>query len=97
MSYCRWSDGDLYVVSSSPLHCHCCILLTPGPLSLKNKDFVGTKVEMLAHLKEHRAAGHAFPIYAIKRLEAEVEEEARTGGESSFYLRPLPSDLLTRP
>jgi hypothetical protein len=84
MSYCRWSDGDLYVVSGPPIMCMCC------PLLENREDFSGTKVEMLAHLKEHKEAGHCFPNWAILRLEAEIEEEARTGEESSFYLRPLP-------
>ena len=90
MSYCRWSEGDLYVVSSDPLACLCCPFLDLDENGDK-QDFKGTKVEMLAHLKEHREAGHAFPNWAMDRLEAEIEEEARTGKESSFYLRPLPN------
>ena len=89
MSYCRWSDGDLYVVSSDPLACMCCPFLGLDEDG-NRQDFTGTKVEMLAHLKQHREAGHVFPRWATDRLEAEIAEEEETGEESSFYLRPLP-------
>lgn len=75
MSYARWGqDGsDVYVYrsivddeSKTPLLLHCCWC------SLANKGWNGYYAhawdDMIAHLEEHRRAGHVVPDYTFDAL-----------------------------
>lgn len=111
MSYCRFSEGDVYMYASSeggieccacrlaplvktifteggdilpfgyiePCDCHgtgCDRCIMHGSLTLE------TKQEALAHLLEHREAGHLFPQDAIDRLQDEIR--SRLGSDAAI-------------
>lgn len=85
MSYCRWSDGDVYVykdVNDRKGEIRCCscplpfvavrnggIFETPWPSFIAR----GPK-EMIDHLREHVTVGHQVPAFAFTRL-AEAAKE----------------------
>jgi len=95
MSYCRhafWEDigeethgSDVYLYPHVDGFVQCCgCLLSPsaeegGFRGNVNFDF---KRGALAHLWQHRLAGHIVPQYAFDRLEREiVEEEVEESGK----------------
>jgi hypothetical protein len=79
MSYCRWSDGDVYVYSDvndrkGEIRCCSCTLpfiaVRPGGVfETPYPSFIarGPK-EMIEHLQEHVAVGHQVPTHAFTRL-----------------------------
>lgn len=74
MSYCRfgWGGSDVYVYGSDR-GLECC-----GCKISYNEDSgewfsCDTPSEMLAHLAEHKKAGHFVPFYAIRRLWLDIE------------------------
>jgi hypothetical protein len=71
MSYCRWSErSNVYVyddVSGGTTCCGCA--LNRGSLN------VATHAEMVAHLREHIAAGHLVPDDVIPELEATPDDD----------------------
>lgn len=70
MSYCRFSEGDVYMYPSEEgIEC-CLCLLAPPWLTLQ------TERDALAHLLAHRAAGHTVPQHAIDRLQEELKLSA---------------------
>jgi hypothetical protein len=76
MSYCRfgWGGSDVYVYEDVSLGIYCCgCALTPGGFIAGNPgaDHVAADV-MVAHLKEHRRAGHTVPQHAIDSLISEA-------------------------
>lgn len=81
MSYCRFSDADVYMFPSlynnKPVVICCACFLTAdfGESSV----ILDTKQEALKHLDLHRAAGHNVPEYAYDRLKEEIEEEREDG------------------
>ena len=83
MSYCRFSEGDVYVFTSSiGLECCGCSLIPrhwverPGSflggyLAQDNPDdteVYDSNEAMIAHLERHQAAGHDVPEDAFRRL-----------------------------
>ena len=73
MSYARFGDGDVYVWADSFLggiRCQACRLLNDWP----SGAWFENRSEMLAHLAEHKKAGHKVPQHAIERLEREIKE-----------------------
>lgn len=77
MSYCRFSDADVYVYLDVGGYLNCCAC-SLGKLEdgdLFPESFYATATDdMLAHLQLHRDAGHDVPDYAIERLREEREE-----------------------
>lgn len=70
MSYCRFSEGDVYVFqTTAPRALECCACI----MSEHSQRF-GTRSEMIAHLREHEAAGHSIPGGVIEGLEQEIED-----------------------
>ena len=67
MSYCRLSDGDVYMFPNMNEDITCCACSLVG----KSIDFP-TEREALMHLMVHRKAGHTVPQYAIDRLLEEI-------------------------
>lgn len=73
MSYCRWSDGDVYLYPTefataeapSKIECCGCWLEDIGCVTLTGH------AAAIAHLEQHRAAGHEVPEYAFERLRFE--------------------------
>lgn len=56
MSFARWSeDSDVYVFDDVRGGTTCCAC------NLADGDFNGTRAQMIDHLREHVAAGHAVP------------------------------------
>ena len=69
MSYCRFGEegSDVYVFGSS-LGIECC----GCSLRQGHSTLAATPQAMIAHLAEHKGAGHYVPIAAIERLWLEV-------------------------
>ena len=66
MSYCRFSEGDVYMYPSEQGIACCLCLLAPQWLNLPSRQ------EALSHLLEHRQAAHTVPQHAIDRLQDEI-------------------------
>lgn len=82
MSYCRFSEADIYLYDDIQYGLYCCSCsLTPDRSFAAGDDFDA----MLAHIAEHRAAGHDVPSWVDGELIAERDElaAARGGGEQS--------------
>lgn len=69
MSYCRFNEGDVYVYESDQ-GIECCGCAFGG-----SKTFA-TPADTVAHLMEHRAAGHDVPQSAIDELQAEADQQS---------------------
>lgn len=67
MALCRFgSDSDVYVYYSTEGGIECCGCRL-GSAKMVN---VVTEAEMIAHLEEHRRAGHRVPSEALEDLRA---------------------------
>ena len=70
MSYCRFSNGDVYMyphVYGGIECCACC--LSGSSLTFFRRS------EAIAHLQEHRKAGYIVPDHAFDALRSEIEDE----------------------
>lgn len=68
MSYARFGpDSDVYVFGTATGY-ECCRCAFQPPSSHE----VATAAEMIAHLREHRAAGHRVPEDAFEDLALEA-------------------------
>lgn len=69
MSYCRFSNSDVYMFASVNGGIECCAC------ALQKKDITSvnfnTEEEAINHLYEHKKAGHYVPKKAITRLKKE--------------------------
>lgn len=72
MSYCRFSDGDVYVFPRVDDRIECCWCKLAG----RDNVLLDDERAAIDHLLEHRAAGHEVPQYAIERLENEMKGRA---------------------
>lgn len=73
MSYCRFSEADVYVFMHTHKFLECC------GCSLGDQwDFHST-ADMVAHLREHIAAGHDVPAWVIPQIEADDAENFPPG------------------
>jgi hypothetical protein len=84
MSYCRWSDdSDVYIyeVVAGGVECCACWLLNPQPGTAPAIDRpsarIMTRSALIAHLLEHRAAGHKVPAGLIDG----IREDLATSGD----------------
>lgn len=77
MSICRWSgESDVYVYESTEGGYVC----NSGANDSHEDEFrCQTPAEMLAHLVEHREAGHRVPGYAIDALSVEAAHQGDGG------------------
>lgn len=90
MSYARFSEGDVYVFTSSVgLECCGCFLedrewvddpdaLFGGYLKNKGEEIqtvFQSNAEMIAHLEEHQKQGHYVPEFAFERLRDPEDEK----------------------
>lgn len=79
MSYARfgWDNSDVYVFLDVGGYLTCCGCILepsgPDPLAFSSARF-HTTAEMLAHLDEHRAAGHCVAEETIESLRADADE-----------------------
>ena len=75
MSYCRFSDGDVYMYPhiNGVIQCCSCRLSPIGKGWFADDNFKSPK-EALAHLEAHIAVGHDVPQDAIERLREEIGE-----------------------
>lgn len=73
MSYCRWNEdgSNVYVFehcdAPGKILCYCCGL--DGV-----EHFLGSRQEMIDHLKRHQELGHVVSPRAFKELQKEIEE-----------------------
>lgn len=102
MSYARMgADGsDVYVYVSQISNgdpvwvcCFCRLMLADNGF---DREWFPSEDKMVAHLLEHRAAGHTVPQYAIDRLQREAEDRQthshRTGGIAMAQETPEQQD-----
>lgn len=72
MSYCRFSDGDVYMYGADGgIRCCGCRLVDEGaddPGVLEPRD-------ALAHLADHAAAGHVFPFEVAAEILSEIADD----------------------
>ena len=89
MAYCRFSEGDVYLYATKRdgtgfecCWCHLAMVADADGDEWWDSITLSSRTEALAHLREHQKAGHAVPVSAIARLEAEIEGEATPQGGS---------------
>lgn len=70
MSYCRFSDADVYIFESSTGGECCACPLHPEPFGSYVFD---TRTELLTHIATHREAGHYVPESVDADLRGEIE------------------------
>ena len=72
MSYCRWSESDVYLFEniSGVWTCQLCLLEDDN----RSHEMCSLE-EVLAHLEAHKQAGHEVPERAFERVRRELEEE----------------------
>ena len=72
MSYCRFSNADIYLYEDIAGYICCCACL------LTESEWVSIELyspqEALDHVKKHREAGHNVPEYVDERLKREIEQ-----------------------
>lgn len=83
MSYARFGrkTSDVYVYLSCQGHLECCACELGDQWAFENTDAI------VAHLREHEAAGHLVPAYTFEELELDREQNDRyiaTGDESAL-------------
>ena len=79
MSYCRFSDGDVYMFNAgNGIICRGCLLTEETEHGYPNQIFE-TVWEAHDHLLAHRKAGHVVPDAAIHQLLKEVKQDMRKG------------------
>ena len=72
MSYCRFSEGDIYLYASTAGGWECCGCCLQDGLRFVHLDSLE---EVKAHLEAHIAAGHDVPERALRRVSRELEEQ----------------------
>ena len=80
MSYCRFSDGDVYMYSSLSLGkivCCACRLNKKDKRDWYPDSILNSSKEALNHLKEHIYAGDKVPKCARDMLKEEIKKENR--------------------
>lgn len=93
MSYARfgWDDSDVYVyldVNGSLCCCACALNWQGDDGVFPASRYLDTTASMVAHLREHEAAGHEVPGDTFSDLEADAVEndawmaEKREGREA---------------
>jgi hypothetical protein len=70
MSYCRFSNGDVYILHHVSGYLVCC------GCKLNQKDNFSTRSRelMLLHIKQHKLVNHKIGRGAISRLKREIIE-----------------------
>jgi hypothetical protein len=77
MAYCRWGDGDLYIYEDARggLTCCGCKLQEQPPAGFDGASFnCSTRSAMIAHIDEHRAAGHEVQKGVVDALREEIAQ-----------------------
>ena len=69
MSYCRFSDADIYLYRTvdGEFVCQLCRLVT-------HDIEMHTIEEAIEHVKKHLASGDYVPDYVLERLNSELEQ-----------------------
>ncbi len=73
MSYCRFSEGDVYMYPHVDGGIRCCGCLLNEPNDDHDPHFDHPE-HALEHLYAHERSGHKVPSRAYNRLREEVEE-----------------------
>jgi hypothetical protein len=97
MAYARWGwDGsDVYVFLnvSGWIECCSCWMNEPIPESAFSESFQGRSAdEMIAHLREHVAAGHTVPEDLIPDINADRERIDSYIAENAVAFREEDAD-----
>ncbi len=76
MSYCRWSDSDIYAYDGGIVG-YCIAVSGNNGLAEDGKFFTFEQLEWFrAKLLELRGMGYYVPDYAIAQIDEEMREEA---------------------
>jgi len=87
MSYCRFSEGDVYMYPSvdGTIVCQMCLILIEDQRQGKTWNSVFTSLEeAYEHLQEHLKRGHTVPERAFIRLRHEILGEQATDIEDEI-------------
>lgn len=94
MSYCRWSEGDVYAYEAAcedsrqqRFVCCACPFNALDDGSVPDDEEFPTRVKLLQHLRTHEEAGHSVPVKAFSRLEQEIEQEGAERGKKNLIRR----------
>ncbi len=82
MSYCRFSEGDVYMFSSIAegiMCCSCSLVPKVEPDVLSRDPIFTTPQEAIRHLEQHKKAGDIVPDRAIEVLKDELDKEGKHG------------------
>ncbi len=75
MSYCRWSDSDIYAYETE--NGYCIHVSGNVGLALDGESFLLGEIELFrAKMVELRGMGYYVPDYAIAQIDEEMREEA---------------------
>ena len=87
MSYCRTSDGDVYMFPSVSADkkkhiivcCNCLLqpLCNPPYHDIRDNVELANERAAIKHLQDHRDAGHQVPQTAFDRLQQEIDEKQK--------------------
>jgi hypothetical protein len=107
MSYCRFSEADVYVYVGTTGYFECCGCLLQARTWVEDEkallggwlrpygDIVQTQFsstdEMLAHLELHRAAGHYVPDECLASIAADRKENDRFLAEAAAKREQVPN------
>ena len=81
MSYCRFSEGDVYMYATfdDKIVCCCCRLISEKDRWGNAEDVIlWNSKEAWKHLKEHIYAGHKVPKRASDILKVDIEYDRRS-------------------
>jgi hypothetical protein len=77
MSYCRWGEGDLYIIPTEKgIVCLSCPLMPKHGHGWPEDFTADGPAAMLSHLQDHKTAGHNFPTRTQQRLFNEAHAAA---------------------
>lgn len=73
MSYCRFSDSDIYLFHDDSGHIRCCGCSAVGGMFSSEPDpvFV-TRTDAIEHINKHINDGDNVPSYAVATLNEEI-------------------------
>lgn len=74
MSYCRFSEGDVYLYHDGSRYCCCsCGLNKLLPSGFHESTYLDTPQDTYEHMLKHKTAGHDFPESVLEELKEEMD------------------------
>ncbi len=74
LSYCRFSDSDIYLFHDCGGYIRCCGCSAVGGLFSKKSDPIFfTRTDAIDHVNKHVSDGDNIPSYVVERLNGEID------------------------